>query len=204
VAKRRTLGKVKMTSILRDITIALWTRPEIELVRTANFRSICFGIAALGIISSCGGSGGKRPAKLQASNTRIGDCADPASSGVVSKSPKNRTAPRDLNGDNVPERVVADTHLCRGENCFWNLFAEQNGCPRYLGTIEGGSLEVLLPADSSGFRDLRSWWDLPGGKRKLMQRYRFRDGGYQLSEVLICRHSDDTGVQCASEEKVKK
>lgn len=149
---------------------------------------------------SCGPKAKPAPVRPGASNTMIGDCATPESSGVLSDSPKLKKAPRDLNGDGNPEMIASDSHLCRQSNCFWNVFASQDGCSRYLGTIEGSSLEVLSVSNSNGFRDLRAWWSLPGGTRKLSQRYQYRERGYQLIEVLLCRYTDDRGVQCASEE----
>ncbi len=149
---------------------------------------------------SCGSKSTRMPGRTSASNTAIGSCADAESSGVISASPRLVYASRDLNGDSVPEKIVSDATLCRQSNCFWNVFAERNGCSRYLGTIEGNRLEVLIPAGKGGFRSLRSFWALPSGHRELVHHYQFRETGYQLTEVLICREEGDKGIQCASEE----
>jgi hypothetical protein len=156
-------------------------------------------LLALASLVACGGKA--RPVKIAASNAVIGECADPESAGVLSSDPKLRDASRDLNGDSKAERVVADKSMCRDGNCYWNLFVEQEGCYRYIGTIAGASIEMLKSSSDSGYRDLRGWWKLPGGSRQLVQNYRFRDRGYQLADVLLCRQGDDDRLQCASEER---
>lgn len=125
---------------------------------------------------------------------------EPESSGVLSESPQLRRANRDLNGDARDEQVLADRKLCRQGNCSWNLFAQHQGCERYIGTISAHSIEVLSSSSEAGFRDLRGWWKLPGGERQLVQNYRFRSGGYELTDVLICRQEGDSRLLCAEEE----
>ncbi len=148
---------------------------------------------------ACGGKA--KPVKIVAANVHIGDCVDPRAAGVLSASPDLRSAHRDLNGDGVPESVYSDNALCRGGNCYWNLFRKDSKCHRYIGTVAGATLELLEQKADGGFFALRAWWKLATGKRQLVQNYRYRDGGYQLSEVLVCRQGGDDRLLCATEEQ---
>lgn len=154
---------------------------------------------ALVALTSCGKK--PKPAKIAAANVFIGDCVDPRVAGVVSASPRLREAHRDLNGDGVSETVYADKELCRHGNCYWNLFAKAEGCHRYIGTVAGATLEILDQQADAGFNEVRGWWKLPGGRRQLVQSYRFRAGGYQLVDVLVCRQEGDDRLLCAAEEQ---
>ncbi len=149
--------------------------------------------------SACGGSAKRRPAVL-APNASLGDCAQPESTGVVSSNPNLKTAHRDLNGDGREELAFADRALCRDGNCAWNLFTEKDGCSRYIGTVEGATLESMQSTGDEGFAGLRVWWKMPKGERFLVQAYRYRGSGYHLSEVLVCRQEGDDRLLCASEE----
>ena len=162
------------------------------------------GLCATLVLAAAGhiGCGGKaRPAKIGAANAVLGECVDPESAGVLSNRPSLKQANRDINGDARDEVVLADEVLCRGGNCNWNLFARQDGCERYIGTIAAASIEVLGTTSDAGFSDLRGWWKLRGGDRQLVQNYRFRNGGYQLVDVLICRQKGDDRLLCAHEEQ---
>ncbi len=158
-----------------------------------------YGVAALAFFwGACGGSP-KRNARVVA-NVQIGECADPKVSGVLSASPTLRAAHRDLNGDGTKEKAYADRKLCRGGNCSWNLFTETNGCSRYIGTVSGATIETSPETGDAGFAALRVWWTMGKGARHLVQTYRFRVGGYQLTDVLMCRQDGDDRLLCASEE----
>ncbi len=155
---------------------------------------------ALVVLAACGGKA--KPVKISASNAVIGECVDPRSGGVLSAEPNLRSAHQDLNGDGSPEMVFTDEKMCRNGNCYWNLFAQEATCHRYIGTVAGATLEVLAPQADAGFHAIRGWWKLPGGGRQLVQNYRFRAGGYQLTEVLVCRQEGDDRLLCAEEEQV--
>lgn len=154
---------------------------------------------ALFSLAACGGKA--KPVKISASNVFIGDCVDPRRAGVVSEDPELRAGHQDLNGDGSEELVYADSNLCRNGNCYWNLFAKEKACHRYIGTVAGATLEVLVPQADAGFHAIRGWWKLPSGSRQLVQSYRFRAGGYQLTEVLMCRQEGDDRLLCAEEEQ---
>jgi hypothetical protein len=149
--------------------------------------------------AACGGKA--KPLKITAANVFIGDCVDPSSGGVLSSSPSLRAAHQDLDGDGTNEKVFADEELCRGGNCYWNLFSKDESCYRYIGTIAGATLEVLDRQADAGFYAIRGWWKLSGGGRQLVQSYRYRGGGYQLSDVLVCRQTGDDRLLCAAEEQ---
>jgi hypothetical protein len=150
-------------------------------------------------LTACGSK--PKPAKIAAANVFIGECVDPKSAGVLSASPKLREAHRDLNGDGDNETVYADRELCRNGNCYWNLFSRDESCQRYIGTVSGATLEILDYQSDAGFHEVRGWWKLPGGSRQLAQSYRFRSGGYQLVDVLVCRQEGDDRLLCAAEEQ---
>ncbi len=156
---------------------------------------------ALAIISAAAACGGRAaPRKSVAPNVVLGDCADPKLSGVLSPKPKLQSAHRDLNGDGVKELAFADRALCRGKNCSWNLFTKSEGCSRYIGTVEGNTLEVTETRADAGFATLRVWWRMAKGARFLVQTYAYRGEGYKLADVLVCRQDGDDRLLCASEE----
>jgi hypothetical protein len=155
--------------------------------------------ASLAALVACGGK--PKPVKITAANVFVGDCVDPQAAGVLSPSPNLRAAHQDLNGDGNEELVFADEALCRNGNCYWNLFARSEGCHRYIGTVAGATLEVLSYQADAGFYALRGWWKMSSGGRQLVQNYRFRAGGYQLTDVLVCRQSGDDRLLCAAEEQ---
>jgi hypothetical protein len=161
-------------------------------------RAIVTSLALLAL-GACGSK--PKPAKIAAANAFIGDCVDPKGAGVLSASPDLREAHRDLNGDGRNESVYADRQLCRKGNCYWNLFTKDQSCERYIGTVAGATLEILDHQADGGFHELRGWWKLASGTRQLVQSYRFRSGGYQLIDVLVCRQEGDDRLLCAAEEQ---
>jgi hypothetical protein len=135
------------------------------------------------------------------STVHIGACADPAADGVVGDNPQMERADRDLDGDRVDEIVVADRSICTGDgNCHWNLFSREDdtGCHRYLGTVAGAKIQRVPIRGEDGFVGLRSWWMLTADGRFLMQEHRFRHGGYQIVEAVLCRQADDDRLECAT------
>lgn len=165
-----------------------------------GYRSASILAAALTLAVGCGGKD-RRPKLAAVANARVGDCADPETSGVVSASPSLRHADRDLDGDRAPELVVADRAMCSGENCYWNVFTDDAaaGCRRYVGTISGAAIDRLGRRGDDGFRALRGWWRLGGDDRYLLQLYEYRRGGYRLVEALLCRREADDRLLCATE-----
>ncbi|MCP4444689.1 MAG: hypothetical protein GY811_04990 [Myxococcales bacterium] len=150
------------------------------------------------LATACGGKTTRT--KVTAANVALGDCADPERSGVLSASPSLRNAHRDLNGDGQVEKVFADRNLCASGNCSWNLFTRIDECSRYIGTVSGASLEIGRSQGEGGFSPIRAWWRLPKGERHLVHNYHFRNGAYQLEDVLLCRQEGDDRLLCASEE----
>lgn len=131
---------------------------------------------------------------------QVGECADPSRDGVVGTSPRIDKADRDLDGDGKPEIVRVDRTLCTADgNCYWNLFATSNGCPRFLGSVAAHRLERLDERGDRGFHDVRGWWRFSGGKRLLLQQYRFRHGGYRIVDALLCRQQQDDRLVCAED-----
>lgn len=158
--------------------------------------------------AGCGGKSRKPPVKAPASSVPLGTCADPSRDGILSDTPELRRADRDLDGDRDPEAVVADDALCTEEgNCYWNLYApprretapDRGQCWRYLGTVAASAIDRLDLRGEEGFYDLRGWWTLTGGGRLLLQHYRYRHGGYQVVEAMVCRQEEDDRLLCASE-----
>jgi hypothetical protein len=133
---------------------------------------------------------------------RVGQCADPESSGVMGKRPRIARADRDLDGDDRPEVVVADRGMCTAHgNCYWNLYSRDRtaGCQRYLGTIAASVIDRLTRRGDEGFHDLRGWWQLSADSRVLLQEYRYRHGGYRVVEAMVCRQEGDDRLHCASD-----
>lgn len=139
---------------------------------------------------------------IPVSTAAVGQCADPASSGVISKSPRPQRADRDLDGDGRAEVVVADRAMCTGEgNCYWNIYrkAEGDACHRYLGTVAAAVIDRLVRRGEDGFHDLRGWWRLTSDSRFLLQEYRYRHGGYRMAEAMVCRQGEDDRLDCATD-----
>jgi hypothetical protein len=160
-------------------------------------------LGALAVLWGCGGAPppARGPGQLPPASVRVGDCADPARDGVISEPPRLEHDDHDLDGDAVKEVVTVDRRLCTPEgNCYWNLFAgrAEGGCHRYLGTIEAGWFQRLRDRGEDGYHDLRAWWRF-SADRSLVQQYRFRAGGYQVVDALICRRVPDGQTLCAED-----
>ena len=131
----------------------------------------------------------------------VGQCADPDRDGVISKAPRLERKNRDLNGDGRQEIVVVDRESCTKDgNCHWNVFTQVHSrCRRYMGTFAAAHLEPLAIKGDDGFQDVRAWWRLSGDKRVLLQHYRFRHGGYQIVDALVCRQLEGDRLVCAGQ-----
>ena len=154
------------------------------------------------LVCACGGSRpktaeGPRPLPVQPT-VRAGECANPERDGVLADRPALSRADRDLDGDGKDEVVIADRNICTPEgNCHWNVFHDDAGCLRYVGTISAARVQRLPRRGEHGFADVRAIWYLTGENRLLLQEYRFRRGGYRIAEVVLCRQSGDDSVLCA-------
>lgn len=154
------------------------------------------------LVCACGGSRpktaeGPRPLPVQPT-VRAGECANPERDGVLADRPALSRADRDLDGDGKDEVVIADRNICTPEgNCHWNVFHDDAGCLRYVGTISAARVQRLPRRGEHGFSDVRAIWYLTSENRLLLQEYRFRRGGYRIAEVVLCRQSGDDSVLCA-------
>ncbi len=159
--------------------------------------------AALGPLGCGSRAVGRGPARPRpAATLAAGDCGDPSRDGVLGAEPRIDRADRDLDGDGEAEIVAVDRRLCTADgNCYWNLFSgrARGGCRRYLGTVAATGIEPLDRAGEDGFRDLRGWWKLSGGRRYLLQQYRFQDGSYRIVDALVCRQEGDDRLLCADD-----
>jgi len=160
-------------------------------------------------VAACGGKA-RPPARLTdrpAPTVQVGACGQPERDGIVGTRPRPERQDRDLDGDGVPEAVVADRDLCTAEgNCWWNVFvvAGRDGrgaCARYAGTFAAASLEPLAARGDDGFADVRGTWNLASAGRFLVQDYRYVRGGYQVVDALLCRRENDDRLLCTEDER---
>lgn len=164
-------------------------------------RVIILVLAASALLLACGRSqprapAGPRPLPVHPT-VRAGECADPQRDGVLADRPTLARADRDLDGDGKDEVVIADRNICTSEgNCHWNVFHDDAGCLRYVGTISAARVQRLPRRGEHGFADVRAIWYLASENRLLLQEYRFRRGGYRIAEVVLCRQSGDDSVLC--------
>ncbi|ACY14908.1 hypothetical protein [Haliangium ochraceum] len=171
-------------------------------MKSTRWTALALALACAALALGCGGrrsDGPKHPRPLPVEPTLgTGECGDPARDGVIGEAPTLSHADRDLDGDGEDEVVVADRDICTPEgNCHWNVFHDDAGCLRYLGTLSAARVQRLGRRGERGFSDVRAVWYLTGQQRLLVQEYRFLRGGYRIAEVLLCRQSDDDIVQCA-------
>jgi len=160
-------------------------------------------IAAALLVAACGGKA--KPPRAQpmpVPTVAMGDCGRPGTDGVMSAHPQVVHADRDLDGDGTPEAVVADKALCTPEgNCYWNVFVPPldgaaEPCQRFAGTLGAAALEPAGGRGDAGYEDLRGYWRLTGGGRFLLHEYRFRRGGYQVVDAVLCRREGDDRLLC--------
>ena len=160
--------------------------------------------AALLIVAACGGKsrGPARAQPMPVPTVAVGDCGRPGTDGVMSANPDLLHADRDLDGDGTDEIVVADKTLCTPEgNCYWNVFVPppehaSEPCQRFAGTLAAAALEPAGGRGDDGYEDLRGYWRLTGGGRLLLHEYRFRRGGYQVVDAVLCRREGDDRLLC--------
>ena len=165
-------------------------------------RIITLILATAALALGCGGSRARTPAGPRPlpvhPTVRAGECAEPERDGVLADRPALSRADRDLDGDGTDEVVIADRNICTPEgNCHWNVFHNDAGCLRYVGTISAARVQRLPRRGEQGFADVRAIWYLTSENRLLLQEYRFRRGGYRIAEVVLCRQSGDDSVLCA-------
>ncbi len=133
-------------------------------------------------------------------SVQVGACGEPGRDGVMGQAPRAEHADRDLDGDGRTETIVVDRTMCTGDgNCYWNVFTtgkEPGECSRYAGTFEGAALETMSARGDGAMADVRSYWNLQGG-RLLLQSYRFTRDGYQIVDVLLCKCAADDRLDCA-------
>jgi hypothetical protein len=166
-------------------------------------------VSAILLLAACGGRH-RQPAHatpVPVPTVMVGDCGRPGTDGVMAEHPDPADAvhaDRDLDGDGVDEVVVADRTMCTPEgNCYWNVFVAAreeaaDQCQRFAGTLAAAALEPD-PGGGRGednFADLRGYWRLTSGGRLLLNQYRFRRGGYQVVDAILCRREGDDRLQC--------
>ncbi len=152
--------------------------------------------------AACSGGAKRKVTAVPVPTVQVGDCGNPGVDGVMGATPDAVHADKDLDGDGEVEVVIADRGMCTPEgNCYWNVFvpppagaAEQ--CQRFAGTLAAVALETTDGRGESGFVDLRGYWRLTGGGRLLLQEYKFRRGGYQVVDAILCRRQGDDRLLC--------
>jgi hypothetical protein len=151
------------------------------------------------LLAGCPGPRARGTRVLPTPSVQVGACALPERDGVMSAHPKIDHADRDLDGDGRAEPIVVDRAMCTEDgNCFWNVFVGPKGageCARYAGTFKGAALESLTTKGENQMTDVRSYWNLHGGRLSL-ETYRFVRGGYLLVEAVQCRRAGDDRLEC--------
>ncbi len=138
------------------------------------------------------------PRVVPTPSVQVGECARPGLDGVMSTKPRTDHADRDLDGDGHAESIVVDRAMCTAEgNCYWNVFrgSQLGDCARYAGTFIGAALEPLPSKGEDNMIDVRSYYNLHGGRLSL-ETYRFVRGGYLLVEAVQCRRASDDRLEC--------
>jgi hypothetical protein len=160
-------------------------------------------VAGVLLVAACGGKG--KPARttvVPVPTVAVGDCGRPGTDGVMGERPEVVHADRDLDGDGVPEVVVADRTMCTPEgNCYWNVFvAAPEGaaepCQRFAGTVAAVAIEPTEIRGDDRYANLRGYWMLTGEGRMLLQEYAFRRGGYLVVDAVLCRREGDDRLLC--------
>ena len=159
-------------------------------------------VAALALAACGGKSRPPRSSVVPVPTVAVGDCGRPGTDGVMSDSPEVVHADRDLDGDGVPEVVVADRTMCTPEgNCYWNVFVPApegaaEPCQRFAGTVAAVAIEPTAVRGEDRYANLRGYWNLTGDGRMLLQEYSFRRGGYQVVDAILCRREGDDQLLC--------
>jgi hypothetical protein len=163
----------------------------------------CSTVVLVILAAGCGGkSRTPRSTAVPIPTVAVGDCGRPGTDGVMGDKPDVVHADRDLNSDGVLEVVVADRTMCTPEgNCYWNVFVPppENAaepCQRFAGTLAAQALEPSEGQGEDRFTNLRGYWRLTGGGRVLLHEYRFRRGGYQVVDAILCRREGDDRLLC--------
>jgi len=158
-------------------------------------------LVVLGV--GCGGkSRPPRSTVVPVPTVAVGDCGRPGTDGVMGTSPEVVHADRDLDGDGVPEVVVADRTMCTPEgNCYWNVFVQApegaaDSCVRFAGTLAAAAIEPTGGRGEDRYTNLRGYWKLTGEGRMLLQEYAFRRGGYLVVDAVLCRREGDDRLVC--------
>ena len=158
------------------------------------------------VLAACGGHTKRKVTAVPVPTVAVGDCGSPGKDGVMGASPDPVHADRDLDGDGAVEVVIADRTMCTPEgNCYWNVFVPPpdgaaDACERFAGTLAAVALEESGGHGEDNFVDLRGYWRLTGGGRLLLQEYRFRRGGYQVTDAILCRREGDDRLLCEEPE----
>jgi hypothetical protein len=154
-------------------------------------------------LAACGGKSQRpRSAVVPVPTVAVGDCGTPGTDGVMGERPEVVHADRDLDGDGVPEVVVADRTMCTPEgNCYWNVFVPPpegaaETCQRFAGTVAAVAIETTGDRGDRHYANLRGYWNLTGDGRMLLQEYAFRRGGYQVVDAILCRRAGDDRLLC--------
>lgn len=154
------------------------------------------------VLAACSRRSGSptTPRRMPTPSVQVGACGEPGRDGVMGTAPRVDRADRDLDGDGRTEAIVVDRAMCTGEgNCYWNVFTagrEVGECSRYAGTFEGSALETMTARGDDRMADVRSYWNLQGG-RLLLQSYRFTRDGYTIVDTLVCKRATDDRLDCA-------
>jgi hypothetical protein len=174
-------------------------------VRSAAIVAVPFVIVA-GLGAGCGPKARRpRVTAVPVPTVAVGDCGVPERDGVLGDRPDLVRADRDLDGDGQPEVVIADRSMCTPEgNCYWNVFVPPpegaaEACQRFAGTLAASALETTDGRGDDNYADLRGYWQLTGNGRMLRHEYRFRRGGYQVVDAILCRRDGDDRLLCAEE-----
>lgn len=159
-------------------------------------------VVAVVSLAACGGRSKPRAQTMPVPTVKVGDCGTPGTDGVMSATPEVVHADRDLDGDGAVEVVVADRTMCTPEgNCYWNVFVSPpagaaEACQRFAGTVAAAAIEEAGGRGDDNYADLRGYWNLTGGGRMLLSEYRFRRGGYQVVDAVLCRRDGDDRLLC--------
>jgi hypothetical protein len=162
----------------------------------------CRVVVVLLLLGACtrGKSASTTPRSMPTPSIQVGSCGEPDRDGVMGASPKLDHADRDLDNDGRTEAIVADRSMCNADgNCYWNVFTpgrQPGECSRYAGTFKGSALETMTSRGDDNMADVRSYYNLGGGRLSL-ETYHFARDGYLLVDALLCKRDTDDRLECA-------